>query len=83
VLPHRELRNQWHNDEAYHLCQRRDRGGKSTPGDKPIVQGAVDAELERSRPIHPGDAKQEVEDDQRQQDHGGACDEHCKAQRDA
>jgi hypothetical protein len=87
MLPYCQLRDQRHNHKARHLCHCGNRCGESSPGDKPIVDSAVDAKLERSRPIHPSDAKQKIEDEQRlvqrQQQHRDACDEHREAQSDA
>lgn len=65
MLPHRQLGDQRHRDQPRHLRHGRNGGSKGAAGDEPITDAAVNAEIERSGPIHPRDAKQEIKDQQR------------------
>ena len=64
MVAHRQLGDQRHRHQPRHLRDGRDRIGQRTAGHEPVVQGAVDAELERAGPVQPSDTEQQVEDGQ-------------------
>ena len=87
MLAHRQLGDQRHRDQPRRLRQGRHRGGKGTAGDEPVIDAAVNAEIERSGPIHPPNAKQQIKDEQRlgqrQQHHRDPGHQHRDAEGDA
>ncbi len=62
---HRQLGDQRHRHQPDLLRQRRDRAGEGAAPDEPVVERAVEAELERRGPIHPRHAEQQIEHQER------------------
>ena len=61
----RRLGEQRQTHQARHLRQRGNRGRESSARDEPVVDGAVDSEIERVGDIGAGDAEQRIEHRQR------------------
>ena len=49
------------HDQPRHLRQRGDRDGEGAPGDEPVVDRAVDAEVEGAGEVRPRHAEQQIE----------------------
>jgi hypothetical protein len=84
LLQYRELRQKRHRDKPGLLRQGRDRCREGAASHKPVRQCAVDAEIERPRPVHPRQTEQQIELQKRsgrgQQQERDPIDEHGGAE---
>ena len=65
AVAHGELRDDRQGHEPQHLRQGGDRGGQRAARHEPVVQRAVQAEIERPRPGHAREAEQQIEHHER------------------